>query len=394
MDKNFFITNRQRLMQQINEDTLVLTAYDKMQQTNDSAASFVQESNFWWLTGIEHSGWKLFIDGKNGDMALIAPQLSDIEKVFDSYLTPEHATQISGIENFITEAELWQRVAERIVYALAPTPRSTYSFALNPAPSRLYKKLTSHASTVKAGQSMLAKLRAIKQPEELAMMQQAIDLTITAFEHAKQLLPRCTNEAELAAEFTYIFAKNGADHAYEPIVASGKNACTLHYMANSTPLQDGLVLLDIGARVGGYSADITRTYGYGIVSQRQRDVHAAVRLAEADIIALLRPGLKVKDYIAQVDDIMKQKLVDLRLMKDANDEDNYRKYFPHSISHGLGVDVHDSLGAPEVFQPGMVLTVEPGIYIPEEEIGVRIEDDILITEDGQKNLSTLLSTEG
>lgn len=393
MSKKLFINNRRQVVDKLGVDVLVLTAYDKVQQTNDGAAPFVQESNFWWLTGIEQPGWKLLIDNKSGEVALVAPQLSDIEKVFDSYLTPEQARAISGIDNFITDNELWQRVAGRTVYTLEPIPRGAYSFALNPAPGKLHKKLTSRAQAVKNARPVLAKLRAIKQPEELAMMQQAIDLTIEAFNHAKQRLQQYSTEAELAAEFTYRFMKQEAKHAYEPIVASDKNACTLHYTANNAPLHNGYILLDIGAKFGGYNADITRTYGFGTLTQRQKDIHAAVRQAEAEIIALLKPGLRVKDYILQVDEIMQKHLITLGLMKNKDDKDNYRKYFPHSVSHGLGVDVHDSLGAPEEFQPGMVLTVEPGIYIPEERIGVRIEDDILITKNGHKNLSAKLSTE-
>ncbi|MBC7565055.1 M24 family metallopeptidase, partial [Candidatus Saccharibacteria bacterium] len=149
------------------------------------------------------------------------------------------------------------------------------------------------------------------------------------------------------------------------------------------------VLLDIGARLNGYPADITRTYAHGDVSDRHKAVHLAVETAHHKIIALLKPGLNVKDYFHKVDKIMLVALHDLGLLKV---EEDYRKYFPHSISHGLGIDVHDSLGGPEAFQPGMVLTVEPGIYIPEEGIGVRIEDDILITENGHENLSAGLPT--
>ena len=155
-------------------------------------------------------------------------------------------------------------------------------------------------------------------------------------------------------------------------------------------LRDGeLILLDVGASVDGYAADITRTYAKGDVSDRFAHVHLEVEKAHKKIIRLLKPGLAVKEYMTQVDVIMKQALTNVGLL---NDEKDYRKYFPHSISHGLGIDVHDSLGNPNTFKPGMVLTVEPGIYITEEGIGVRIEDDILITESGHENLSEMLPT--
>jgi len=141
--------------------------------------------------------------------------------------------------------------------------------------------------------------------------------------------------------------------------------------------------------VNGYCADVTRTYAVGAPTDRQKAVHAAVESAHHKIIALLGPDKLVKDYHQQVDGIMIKALKSLGLYSKPSD---YRKYFPHAISHGLGIDVHDSLGSPTHFKPGMVLTVEPGIYIPEEEIGVRIEDDILITETGIENLSGALPT--
>lgn len=177
-------------------------------------------------------------------------------------------------------------------------------------------------------------------------------------------------------------------------MASGKNACTLHYLKNSAKLKKrDLLLLDIGARRQGYAADITRTYALGEVSKRQHDVFLAVNEAHVKIIDLLKPDYPVEQYQHDVDKIMTEALLSLGLMKDAKDEKNYRRYFPHAISHGLGVDPHDSLGAPRALQPNMVLTVEPGIYIPEEGIGVRLEDDILITATGNSNLSGRLSTE-
>ena len=173
-------------------------------------------------------------------------------------------------------------------------------------------------------------------------------------------------------------------------MASGKNALTLHYSKNNDSLpKNGLVLIDAGARYKGYCTDITGTYAIGASTERQKAVHAAVEKAHHAIIALLGPGKSVKEYHEQVDAIMIDALKSLGLY---NKPEDYRKYFPHAISHGLGIDVHDPLGNPTHFQPGMVLTVEPGIYIPEEKIGVRIEDDILITQTGIENLSGDLPT--
>jgi Xaa-Pro aminopeptidase len=226
-------------------------------------------------------------------------------------------------------------------------------------------------------------------------MKQAINLTMGAFEYVKENLASFTYEYEVEAEFSYWFTKQGAKgHAYDPIVASGSNACTLHYVDNDSKLKKrDLLLLDIGARVSGYAADITRTYALGEPTKRQSEVHEVLQTAQQKIIRLIRPELLVEEYQQKVDDIMGDAMIALGLIKTKDDEKNYRKYFPHAVSHGLGVDVHDSLGGPKYFKPGMVLTVEPGIYIPEEGIGVRIEDDILVTEKGRTNLSSRLSTD-
>jgi len=173
-------------------------------------------------------------------------------------------------------------------------------------------------------------------------------------------------------------------------VAAGANACTLHYAHNRSKVMGRqLVLMDVGASYGGYTADITRTYAKGEPTKRQRQVHEAVEAAHHRIIGLIRPMLAVDEYQREVDAIMREAIASLGL---PSDDAALRRYFPHAVSHGLGIDVHDSLGSPRFLQAGMVLTVEPGIYLPEEGIGVRIEDDILVTAAGNENLSRRLST--
>lgn len=391
INQDFFTSNRQRVCELLQDGVLVLGAYDKMQQANDSAAPFVQEANFWWLTGLELPGWQLLLDGKTGNAALVAPQLSVAEKIFETTYTSEQAQKISGISSIIHRDEMTERVRKKVAYALKPQTAKTLGCTPNPAMKNIWKTLRTYAKDVQDARPVLAKLRAIKQPVEIDAMKRAIDLTVDAFERIAPLIPTMKTEAEVAAEFSYDFIRSGATHAYEPIVAAGKNACTLHYSRNNAAL-NGLVLLDIGAKIDGYSADITRTYAHSPATDRQRAVHDAVREAQAEIVALLRPGLEVREYIASVDEIMKTALVSLGLMKNMIDTANYRHYFPHAISHGLGVDVHDSLGGARELQAGMVLTVEPGIYIPKEGIGVRIEDDVLITQSGHENLSGKLPT--
>lgn len=398
---HFFTENRKRLATRASDGIVVLAGYTAMQRTNDAAFRYEQEASFWYLTGIEAPDWWLIMSGGGAKTMLVMPEVDDVHQVFDGSLSAKRATEISGIVDVITRAratELLRELAEshQVAYTLGADPHAEhYDFSLNPAPLDMKQRLQEAFSEVKDCRVMLAEQRALKHPEELALMQQAIDVTIEAFEIVKERLPQLRYEYEIEAEFSYHFRRSGAQgHAYDPIVACGSNACTLHYVDNNSLLREAeFVVLDIGARVDGYAADITRTYAIGAPTERQRAVHRAVQLAQREIILLLGPGVSVKKYHQQVDVIMKHALVKLKLMQSMDDETAYRRYFPHSISHGLGIDVHDSLGGPDVFAPGMVLTVEPGIYIPEESMGVRIEDDILITTTGYQNLSGALSTD-
>ena len=401
IDSSFFVANRQKLSEMLAGMPLIMTAYTQIQRRADMSWQFEQESNFWWLTGIEAPDWQLIVDPIRHKSWLVAPEIDEVHQVFDGSLSFEGALGISGVDSVLTRAQGDEKIAElakrhTVVQTLGDDPQAAhYNFALNPAPADLKRQLGRLFKEVHSVRADISKLRAIKQPAELAVMQHVIDLTIDGFAEIHSKLQDFKHEYEIDAEFSYLFRKKGArGHAYDPIVAAGANACTLHYVANSERLKKRqLLLLDIGASAGGYAADITRTYAYGEPTRRQIEIHAAVQSAQQQIISSIEPNISVEEYQRTVDSIMAEALISVGLMKGRDDEESYRRYFPHAISHGLGVDVHDSLGAPEVFMPGMVLTVEPGIYIPEEGIGVRIEDDILVTDNGRKNLSQRLSTD-
>lgn len=376
-------------MHEIDSGYAIFTAYTALQKSHDTAHTFMQESNFWWLTGIEEPDWQLIIDGSKQKSWLVAPDIGEIHRIFDGGLSPAQAKKISGVDEVIDAKEgkalVDSIIKNATIYTLGADPHAKYySFLQNPMPQKLHKNLKKNFQNVKDSRQILAKLRAIKQPQELKSIRAAVELTKQAFMQVKQNIDSYAYEYQIEATFDYAFKNQGAQHAYDPIIASGKNAVTLHYSSNNSALKPGLVLLDVGARVGGYAADITRTYAVKKATKRQHQVHQAVKNAHQQIVQLLRPGLSVKDYHEQVDAIMKQAIKSLGLNSD---EKSYRKYFPHAISHGLGIDVHDSLGRPNILEPGMVLTVEPGIYIPEEGIGVRLEDDILIVKNGYENLS-------
>lgn len=397
----FFEQNRQRVIDKLRGSLLVVPAYTQMQRSNDTAFKFEQEANFWYLTGIEHPDWWLLIDGTRERSWLVAPKVDEVHALFDGSLAASVASEISGVKDVI-DAQEGQRLLKeaarkhQFVYTIdAPPHHEHFGFTLNPAARDMRELLSRHFAKVQDFRGKLAELRAIKSLEEIDAIQNAVDLTNETFTKVHKSLKSYSYEYEIEADFNHAFRYGGAaGHAYDPIIAGGANACTLHYGANQAKLQKpSLLLMDVGARAHGYAADITRTYAVGTVTKRQRAVHAGVKSAQQAIIALLKPDLGVEEYQNEVDEIMKTELLSLGLMKDKDDTKSYRRYFPHAISHGLGIDVHDSLGGPRVFREGMVLTVEPGIYIPEEKIGVRIEDDILITKTGYRNLSGKLSTD-
>lgn len=391
-----YVQRKTKLIKSLKPNAIVvLSAFNTTQQSRDGAAPFLQEANFFWLTGISEPGWCCLV---SADLFyLISPERSDSQELFEGRLSDKEALSISGADKVISEVEFKDILAKfssnnSPVYTLGPDPQAEYyDFELNTAPLNLYAELCGIFETVKDCRPYLSRLRAIKTEEEIEGIRQAIKITEVAFARAKEELHTARYEYEVEAAMTYEIRKQGATgHAYEPIVASGSNALTLHYSKNNSELPaSGLVLLDVGARADGYAADITRTYAIGEPSEREKSVHAAVEKAHKAIIALIAPGVSLKNYQNDSDSIMKEALESLGLLDEPTD---YRKYFPHAISHGLGLDVHESLGGYESFQPGMVLTVEPGIYIPEEGIGVRIEDDILVTSSGNENLSTSLPT--
>ncbi|MDB5181025.1 MAG: pepP [Candidatus Saccharibacteria bacterium] len=386
---------RKKLSKIVHGAPIVITAFSAVQQTNDGSAPFVQESSFFWLTGIAEPHWQLIIFGDKS--WLISPAKTAIQRTFDGGMSADEAQKISGIKyvNYEDDYEgLLKKIALKhtAVYTVFKHPHSKYyDFALNPAYQKLHKQLRPIFSELRNCRQEVAKLKAIKTAEEIELIKQAIAISVEGFNNVQEKLATARFEYEIEATLSYAFRVAGSQgHAYEPIVAMGKNACTLHYIENNDALpSNGLVLIDAGAKVGGYAADITRTYAIGTPSEREKNVHAEVEQAHQAIIELIKAGVSLKDYQKQVETIMKQALKNLNLL---NKPEDYDRYFPHAISHGLGIDVHDSLGGYDTFQPGMVLTVEPGIYIPEEKIGVRIEDDILVTSAGNVNLSAALPT--
>jgi Xaa-Pro aminopeptidase len=375
---------------------IVLRAYAKQQYQGDMEVPFLQEANFLWLTGIDQPNWWVIITPDTE--YLVAPSVDMSHQIFNGAVEYDAARTMTGVAKIVTTRQahlLLRELADRFghVYTLGKDPYSKYyDFSQNPSQAMLARTLKRCFKSIEDCRPQILALRSIKSSNEVGLIKEAVAVSLDSFRAIHEEMKRVNKEYEIEARLNGDFRRTGADgHAYAPIVAAGLNACTLHYNKNNSELpKNGLVLIDAGARFNGYCADITRTYAIGEPSSREKAVHAAVQKAHFAIIDLIRPGVTFKDYQDGTDTIMKEALRSLGLLNSPAD---YRKYFPHAISHGLGIDVHESLGGYKEFQPGMVLTVEPGIYIPEEGIGVRIEDDILVTETGNENLSAALSTD-
>jgi len=382
MNSNFFKRNRQKLIQELGDGTpVVVAAHGHMQMSLDAEYPFEQERNFYYLTGVDEANWVLVID--EADEYLIKPTRSESEQIFNGKADEANITKLSGISQIVSRGEGVERLKKfKKVRSVLTVEESVGSVLVNCAPKLFFKNLGANVEDIS---KQLYKLRTIKQPEEIEMLKQAIHITGEAFHEAKKHLENFSSEAQLEAVFTEHFIASGYKHAYNPIVASDKNACILHYTANDSQLEGGgLVLVDIGAKASYYAADVTRTWELASVNERQTEVNQAVRKAHDEILKIIEPGLEFEEYQKIVDTIMTGILAEIGLK---NDKQHLRRYLPHAPSHGLGLDVHDPLVGYSSLQTGMVITLEPGIYIPEEGIGARHEDDLLITDDGVENLS-------
>jgi Xaa-Pro aminopeptidase len=403
-NSEFFIGNRQRLRDLFTGTApIVLTANGLLQRGGDVIYGFSQDASFWYLTGINEPDITLVMD--RDKEYLIVPERSVQREAFDGKTPGEELSRVSGIQTIYDHETGWKQLGVRLkkvkhvaTLANAPAYIETYSLYTNPARAAITTRLKSYNAALELLDLSphLIRMRMIKQAPEIAAIQAAIDITIASFKDATRptRLQKYTYEYELEAAITQGFRARGAlGHSFEPIVAGGERAVTIHNLANNGALAaDELIVIDIGAEVEHYAADISRTIGLGTVSRRQRAVHEAVQEVQRQAFDLLKPGVMMRDYEQQIEQLMGEKLRELGLIKTIA-HDAVRHYYPHATSHFLGLNVHDIGDYERPLEPGIVMTVEPGIYIPEEGIGVRIEDDILITPKGNKILSDKLSRE-
>lgn len=402
LSRDFFVGNRQRLRELFTGTApIVITANGQLQRSGDSTFPFQQDANFWYLTGINEPDMVLVID-KDREY-IIVPKRSDYQEVFDGQADTATYTRRSGVTEILPYEEGWKKLSARLrrvkhVATMASPPQyiDVYGMYTNPARwvlARTLRECNEKLELLDIGKH-LAKMRVIKQPEELAVINQAIAITVDGLKQIMRPanLKKYAYEYEVEADLARLFRRAGSHHAFDPIVAGGPRACTLHNTDMSGALSaHELLLFDVGAEFEGYAADISRTVAIGQPSRRQEQVFAAVKEVQTYAYSVLKPGVTMKNYEDKVEHFMGEKLRELGLIQSI-DTDAVRQYYPHATSHHLGIQVHDVGDRMAPLEENMVITVEPGIYIPEESIGIRIEDDVRITEMGVEVLTSALPT--
>ncbi len=400
-DSQLFVYNRSRLSAMLKPNSMaILDSNDLMPTNADGTLPWRQNSDLYYLSGIdqEESTLLLFPDAiEEIDRAILfIKETSQHIAIWEGEkLSQQIATKLSGISNvrwncqFDTVLERLTQQAEHIYLNANEHPRA--DMTVQTRDIRLLEKCRQkypHHQHERLA-PLMHQLRVIKHPLEIKMIQKACDITEAGFRRVLGFIRQGVGEWEIEAEFIHEFIKRqSTGFAYTPIIASGKNSCTLHYIKNNQRCQDGeLLLMDVAAEYGNWNSDMTRTVPInGKFTHRQRAVYDAVLRVLRKSNKILRPGLTPKDYQNQTIDFMEDELIELGLIDkdEAKQQDSskplVKKYFMHNTSHHLGLDVHDVCPPDEPYAAGMVLTIEPGIYIPDEKIGIRLENNILIGE--------------
>lgn len=408
IDAALFVENRKRFVAQMKPNSIaIFHSNDMMSRNGDCHFPYRQDSDMFYLTGLDQEEviLVLYPDCPRGEQfkeIVFTKQTNEHIAVWEGYkYTKEDASKTSGVETvyWLDEQQpLFNELillADNIYVNTNENDRAACDY-----PSRNVR----HANALKQeyvghiflrAQPILKSLRMIKSQFELDVMQKACDITDSAFRRVLRTTKPGMMEYEVEANVIYEFTRHGASgHAYTPIIAGGGNACVLHYIANDMKLNDGdLLLMDFGAEYANYAADMTRTIPVnGRFTERQKAVYNAVLKVKKEAEAMLVIGNNLSDYHKEVGKVMESELIGLGLLdrEKVRHQDPkrplYKKYFMHGTSHHLGADVHDLCHRYVDFEEGMVFTCEPGIYIPDENIGIRLEDDLVVTKDKVLNL--------
>lgn len=403
----FFIKNRQKLIERLKPNSIaIVNSNDQFPKSGDQVFRFKQNPDLFYLTGLEQEKTILLLypDCKverNREIVFILESNESLEIWEGHKYTKEEVTSVSGVQNVMFLSQF-----EAVLQELTASAENIYLNAnenprfVTEVPYRdkrfsewIHKQYPNHH--YERLNPIITALRLIKEPEEIELIKKSIAITKKGFLRVLKTVKPGMKEYELQAEIDHEFTINQANgHAYNPIIASGKNALCLHYETNHDEMKDGdLVLLDFGAEYANYASDLSRTIPInGKFTQRQKEVYQAVLTSFYEARNLIRPGTTIEEINGKVNKIIEKQCIKLGLfseddVKNQNpDKPLYFKYFMHGNSHFLGLDVHDSGTKQTILQPGMVLTCEPGIYIAEENIGIRLENDILVTENDPVDL--------
>ncbi len=400
IEKQLFEDNRKRFIAMLSPKSIAFfNANDEMPRNGDGNFAYRQNSDLFYLSGIDQEQTLLVIfpDAplpQHREM-LFLRQTNEKIAVWEGHkYTKDEARGASGIQSiywtddFNSVIPMLMNHAQQVYININENDRFLSDVPYREL--RFAKEMQNRwpAHTFARSGAIMAQLRSIKNDIEIKLMQKAIDITEKAFRRVMRFVKPGVWEYEIEAEITHEFIrKRATGHAYTPIIASGANACVLHYIDNNQQCKAGdVILLDFGAEYANYAADLTRCVPVsGEFTDRQRDVYNAVLRVMRQATKMLVPGNTIEKYHAEVGKIMEQELLGLGLLtkediaKQNPDLPAYKKYFMHGTSHFLGLDVHDIGNKYEPMKAGMVFTCEPGIYIPEEKLGIRIENDILIT---------------
>ncbi|HEX8979908.1 MAG TPA: aminopeptidase P N-terminal domain-containing protein [Parasulfuritortus sp.] len=410
-DRELYRQRRRRVMKAMAEGVMVIATAPEAVRNRDAYYPYRPDSYFWWLTGFpEPEAVVVLVAGKRPKQYLFCREKNPEREIWDGFRWgPKDARAAYGFD------AAWpiEQLDRRLPGLLENQPQVSYLIGQNPAwDNRVAGWLNSVRDKARTGvrapaaltdaRALLDEFRLFKDAHELAMMRRAADISAEAHRRAMQACRPGAHEYEIEAELLHAFRQGGSEApAYTSIVAGGANACILHYVFNNRPLNDGdLLLIDAGAEYAGYAADITRTFPVnGRFSPAQKDAYEIVLAAQAAAIAEVRPGNGWNAPHEAAVRVLVQGMKDLKLLKGRIDglieSGAYRRFYMHRTGHWLGLDVHDAgeyklAGDWRTLQPGMTLTVEPGLYIRPgtgvprrlHDIGIRIEDDVLVTETG------------
>lgn len=407
LNPEIFIQNRQRFISRMDKNAIaIFNSNDELPTNGDQLHKFKQNADLFWLTGIEQEDSMLVLFPDNPDpkyrevLVLVRP--NELKEKWDGHRLRVHeARAISGIQTIVWLDSLdgmlqpWIHLADTIYLNSNENDRKA-----NYVPVRDYRyaemmRQRYPMHQFKRSARILKDLRAIKSALEIEVLQKAIDITDNTFRRLLKFIRPGVMEYEIEAEIYHSFlSQRSSGPGYGSIIASGDSARILHYVENNRECKDGdLILMDFGAEYGNYNADLTRTIPVnGKFTRRQKTVYNACLHLHHYAASILKPGISIVDYTEKVGDEATVVFQKIGLLKksDIKNEDPenrvYRRYLYHGISHHLGIDVHDLGTRTEPIKAGMVFTIEPGIYIEEEQMGIRIENNFWITRNGNKDL--------